>query len=237
MKKLLYLAAALSLPALTHAQDGFYLSASGGAGMSNATRSEVPGLMSEEKTFITNYNAGLTAGYQLNRWRFQTGVQYMTSGYKYDLVFSTDYDPLTGKVNPSGDVRLTFRHIGIPVQVAYALPIGKKLNLVPSLGLLATYNMNLQSRTRYNNGTRENTQTLSGDDFTALFNRVSLWGTAALHVEYKLSDRVSLFGGPSANYMITNLAKQIDMPHVPELSNISQRNYSFGLELGVKLNL
>lgn len=236
MKKLLYLAAVLALPALTHAQDGFYLSASGGAGMSNATRSESAGAITGKKTFLTNYNARLTAGYQLNRWRFQTGIQYMTSGYKSDLVFSTDYDPLTGTVNPSGDARLTFRHIGVPIEVAYALPVGKKLSLVPSLGLLATYNINAQSKTRHH-GNPENTHTLSGDDFATLYNRISLWGTASFHVEYKLNDKLSLFGGPSANYMITNMAKQIEGPHIPELSNISQRNYSFGFELGIKLNL
>ncbi|WP_118949661.1 outer membrane beta-barrel protein [Taibaiella helva] len=232
MKKLRYLAAALCLPALTHAQNGFYLSASGGAGITNASKPEPPGIILEDKSAFMHYSARLNAGYQMNRWRFQTGIQYFTSGFKRDLVFGNDFNPATPDiVNPSGDQRVTFHHIGIPVQVGYALPLGNRLKLVPTLGLLTTYNISASMRTR--EGSIKHTSSLTGADFSSQYNRISFWGTAAVHLEYRLSNKVSLFGGPSANYMIGNLAK----PSVNSGFSYSQRNYTIGFELGIKLEL
>ncbi|WP_118974153.1 autotransporter outer membrane beta-barrel domain-containing protein [Taibaiella koreensis] len=233
MNKLIYLLAAISLPAATYAQNGFYLSASGGAGISNATRSEIPGPTLGDKHAVFQYGARITVGYQMKRWRLQTGVQYLTSGFKRDLIFGNDFNPanLPGVVNPSGDQSVTFHHIGIPVQVAYTLPLGNKLSLVPTLGVLATYNTGATVQTW--EGNNKSTYNLTGDAFGTQYNRISVWGTAALHLEYKLSDKVSLFGGPSASYMFGNMVKQGSIPY----ASVTQRNYNIGFELGIKIAL
>lgn len=231
MKKLLYLVTALCLPLFAPAQNGFYLSASGGAGISNASKPEPVGIILKDKNAFMHYSVKLTAGYQMNRWRFQTGIQYFSSGFKRDFIFGFNPAYPSGVLDLSGSQSVTFHHIGIPVQAGYVLPISSKLKLVPTLGLLTTYNISATIRTRENNV--KHTGSLAGDDFAAQYNRISFWGTVAAHLEYKLNDKVSLFGGPSANYMIGSLAKS----SVNSGFTYSKENYTIGFDLGLSLRL
>lgn len=233
MKTLLLPIAAILLSASTYAQNGFYLAAGGGAGLSNTGGNNYAGMGDVGQSPIFHYSARLTAGYQTGKWRLQTGIQYLTSGYELNgLLFGTDFYPNAPTATGTGKYRITYKHIGVPVELAYAIPLGPRFHLVPTLGLLTTYNLGADTWLQEKEGAKATRGTLPADFFKSQYNRISLWGTAAFRLEYKLSNRVSLFGGPYANYMVSNFSKQS-----PDFASISQRNYTIGFELGASLNI
>jgi hypothetical protein len=117
-----------SIPA--YAQNGFYLSPSVRAGMSSSSPSAygtAPDGSSilMDKTPIPAYNMQIGVGYQYKSWRFQSGIQYFSSGFKVDgfhiQEHFTPVDPLVSK--DSGSYNVSISQIGIPLQVGYALPL------------------------------------------------------------------------------------------------------------------
>jgi hypothetical protein len=235
MRYLITLLSAGILSASAHAQNGFYASASAGTGLAGANRSHAnpnnaPGVLNQSG--IVGLNAKGILGYRYKNWRLETGIQYLRTGYQLnDLTFSSDFDPGKTLTAGAGKYRITYGHIGIPLSVGYAFPLGKKLSLVPSAGILASYNT--PARTWTKEGGTERKNTLSGDDFKGRYNSISLWGTAALHLEYKINNKISLFGGPSVRYMISNFYKQ---PVNSSIFTAAQRNYNINIDLGVKFN-
>lgn len=233
MRYLITLLAAGLLSASAHAQNGFYASASVGAGMAGANRrhynpNNAPGVL--DQSGITGFNAKGSLGYRYKNWRLETGIQYLRTGYQLNnLSFSSDFDPNKTLITGTGKYRVTYGHIGIPLSIGYAFPLSKKLSLVPSLGILASYNTGASTWTK--EGGTERKGTLSGDIFKNEYNSLSLWGTAALHLGYKINDRISLFGGPSAQYMISSFYKE---PSNNMNFTAAQRNYNINIDLGVK---
>ncbi len=235
MRYLITLLTAGALSATAHAQNGFYASASAGAGIAGANRSHsnpnnVPGVLNQSG--VTGFNAKGSVGYRYKNWRLETGIQYLSTGYQLNnLTFSSDFDPGKTLTIGTGKYQITYGHIGIPLSIGYAFPISKKLSLVPTLGILATYNTG--ASTWIKEGGVERTGSLSGDNFKNSYNNLSLWGTAALHLEYKINDRISLFGGPSVQYMISNFYKK---PTNSSIFTAGQRNYNLNIDLGIKFN-
>lgn len=212
------------------AQNGFYGAASAGAGMGNMksdiTYHDQQGT-TVSQSVVSSYNARLTLGYQYKNWRVQMGLQYLKTGYQLNnLLFGTDFDPgLTTLSFSTGKYKMTYDHFGIPVQIGYVIAPTKKLSLTPYLGVLTTYNTGATS-VIHETG-KETVNNWSKEAFDKRYNRLSVWGTAALYLEYKLSNKVSLFGGPSLQYMLSNFNKVSG----------SQRNYNISLDLGVKIKL
>jgi hypothetical protein len=235
MRYLITFLAAGLLSATAQAQNGFYISSSIGAGMAGVNRSHAnpnnaPGVLNQSGIVGLNAKGGL--GYRYKNWRLETGIQYLSTGYQLNnLTFSSDFDPNKTLITGSGKYKITYGHIGIPVSVGYKLHLGEKLSLVPSLGVFASYNMGASTWTKEGGTERKNT--FSGDDFKKEYNSLSLWSTAALHFEYKLSDKISLFAGPSAQYMISNFYKE---PTNSTIFTAAQRNYNINIDLGVKFN-
>lgn len=236
MKYILSILAAGLLSTTADAQNGFYLTGGVGAGTTNVKQnySYIDGSGNAiTRSSLINYNAGIGVGYHYKNWRFQTGLQYLKTGYELNnLAFGSDFDPLLQVPPGTGSYRISYNHIGIPLQVGYTLAPARKLSLVPMLGVLASYNLGAGSRISAT-GLETNT-TWSKAMFDNRYNRISLWGTAKLQLEYKLTDRISITGGPSIQYMISNFAK--DYSPVPE-NKSSQRNYSINIDLGVVIKL
>lgn len=236
MKYILSILAAGLLSTTADAQNGFYLTGGAGAGTTNVKQNysytDITG-STITRSSRYSYNASLGIGYRYKNWRFQTGVQYLKTGYELNnLVFSSDFDPTRIIAVPSGDYRITYDHIGVPVQVGYTIAPSKKLSLVPYLGLLPTYNLGARSVISASGTETVNKWTSAA--FGSRYNRISLWGTAALQLEYKVSNKVSITGGPSLQYMISNFEKNTHP--VPE-NQYQQRNYAISLNLGVTIRL
>ncbi len=210
----------------THAQNGAYIAAAAGIGScainTNITYFDQKG-NSIERSALVSYNAGIGIGYEHKHWRFETGVQYLRTGYEMpNLLFGTDFDgELSHFATGPGKLRLTYNHIGIPLRAGYVFYSSRKINLVPYLGILSTYNTG--ARSVFNS----TANTWSATAFDNRYNRISVWGTAALYLEGKVSSKVSLFGGSSLYYMISDFAK----------AYTTQRNYMIGVDLGLKMTL
>lgn len=235
MKKTLFLATAVLLAIPAFAQNGFYLSTTVGTGMSNVKQGYT--FINENGSFvkqtgIMNYNAKIGVGYQFKNWRFQTGLQYGTSGYKLKgSLFSADFDPITPYQQGASEYQLTYNHIGIPVQVGYVILPERKLSIVPQIGIFTSYNLGAHSSMVSQGEQKEHTW--SKESFEGQYKRVSIWGTAAIQLEYKLSKRISLIGGPSVQYMINNFNYSPN----PSFFKSEQRNYAINFDLGVNIKL
>ena len=153
-------------------------------------------------------------------------MQYLKTGYELKhLLFGADFDPSLNTPSFTGNYKITYGHIGIPLQVGYVMAPAKRLSLVPYIGILTTYNTGANSYLTISG--KETTNKWSGTDFENRYNRISLWATASLYLEYKLSNRISLFGGPSAQYMMSNFSNAF----------ANQRNHNISIDLGVKMRL
>ncbi|WP_118974154.1 outer membrane beta-barrel protein [Taibaiella koreensis] len=236
MKTACYLLFALLISTTVFAREDIYVSLSGGLGRANAdSRYFGPANEDKDQSTIAHRNLKVVAGYQTGHWRFQMGVQSFNSGYQLKaLVTAGDIEPDKPAAAEPAQYRLSYRHVALPLEVAYEIPLGHRLRLAPAAGLLTTYNTEASVRLTKENGTDLFHETLSGPDFDKQYNRISLWGTAAFYIEYRLNDKFSFFGGPSARYMISNLEKRSD-------NTISftgaQRSYCASFDIGASLSL
>lgn len=231
MKKVLLLASTGLLSVVAFAQNGFYFSPSIGAGISKVNP-DIQTAQGISQSGLMSYQGTLGIGYQLKRWRIQSGIQYLTSGYQLNNILSgSGFDPLNPNQSGHDKYRMSYTHIGIPIQIGYTIAPHKKWSLVPYLGIIMGYNTRAAAGTITSSMV---TSPLTKAEFDNRYNRLSIWGTAALHAEYKVIDRVSLFGGPSFKYMLSNFGKPFSA--VPE-DRWKQRNQSITLDLGIKIKL
>jgi hypothetical protein len=233
MKKILFSAAAAILAVPAFAQNGFYLSPSIGAGISNTKQdffSLDPNGSKIKRANISGYSGSLNVGYKLSHWRFEAGIQYSTSGYKIDdLLFGYSFPDTIGY----GSSTTQYQHLAIPVKVGYEIRLGNNFKLIPFAGIITSYNLGATTNNDIP-GEGKNSYTWTKERFDYNNHRISIWGTAALRAEYKLSNRISVFAGPSVQYMISNLLKS---PYSNPVYNASQRNYNINFDLGVNINL
>lgn len=196
----LLLAGALSLSA--HAQNGLYVAPSFGAGISGSTHkfSDFEGKSRKQSLF--SYNAQLAIGYKHDRWSLQTGISYFKSGYKLNnLTFGSDFNP--DGPTASRNYTMELNQLGIPLQLGYSIPLGKRLSITPTAGLLASYALSGHSEIEDMGRTNLSDIGWSGK------GRFGLWGTLGVQLEYKLSDRFSLIGGPSLQYKLAGGEKNL----------------------------
>lgn len=217
----------LTIPA--YAQNGFYLSPSVGAGMSSSSPSSY-GTTSDgysvlmDKTPIPAYNMQIGIGYQYKNWRFQSGLQYFRSGFKIGgLSFNTHFNPFDPAVLTNGSYNISISQIGIPLQVGYVIPLSKKLCLVPYAGLLGA--LTFAGNSRHDEHKQITNRSLSGAELNG-YGRFTVWGLAGLQLEYKLNNKVSVFGGPSLQYRLRTTG-----------GNTDGNFYNLNFNLGMKFNL
>lgn len=228
MKKLIPLLAISMLSSTVFAQNGFYLSPSAGAGIGSSflryTAFDNKGnatTNSASSIFSYNFTAGI--GYRYKNWRFESGLQYISNGYLLKgLVFGSDFDPSTGTVQFYGTHKTRLNYIGIPLQLSYSIPLSRRLSLVPTAGIIASYALNGTYETQEGGMTRTGSWTKQELDN---YGRISIWGQASLHLEYKINEKISLFGGPSFQYLFKSG------------NGIGQNPYNLHFNAGVKIGL
>lgn len=220
----------LALPA--YAQNGLYLSYSAGAGMSNVKQNYFwvgnPNGHNPVTDAVFNYNLQLGVGYQYKKWRLETGLQYAVTGYKLSGITLSSNFPNSGE----GTSETFFNHLSVPLRLGYAIKLSDKLSLVPYAGIMVGYNFGARTITELPGEPKSDVRWAS-KDFKDRYQSVSVWGNLALHLEYKVSKRVALFGGPSVQYMISNFAK------VPSNAafKASDRPYFLNMNVGAKMTL
>lgn len=219
----------LSLPA--YARDGLYFSYSAGAGISNVKQNYFivdQNGHSPATEGVFSYNLQLGLGYQYKKWRLETGLQYAVTGYKLSgITLGSNYP------NSSvGTSETLFNHLSLPLRLGYTIKLSDRLSLVPYAGIMVGYNFGARTTTDLP-GEPQSDYRWQSEDFKDRYQSVSVWGNLALQLEYKVSNRVTLFGGPSAQYMISNFAK------VPSnaVYKASDRPFLLNMNIGAKMTL
>ncbi|RYE11976.1 MAG: hypothetical protein EOP51_32360 [Sphingobacteriales bacterium] len=234
-KALLVLMAGIIATTNSFAQNGFYLSPSVGIGMGNGDFSREDNSfnrVTHPATFV--YHGKLIIGYEFNNWRLQTGIQYFNSKYKIKgALFSSDFDPTGNATSANSVIQNSYKHIGIPLQLGYVLGSDRKLSVVPYVGIIAAYNFRNFTDQVSVSGAAIQKRKWEADVFNPNFNGMSIWGTAAVHLEYKLSKRISIIAGPSSQYMISNFRNNPS----GTVYQSTQHNYTLSLDAGVKIKL
>lgn len=173
----------------------------------------------------------MSIGYHYKNWRIASGVEYLTSGYQMNnLVLNPDP---AGYKTGQDKYKMTYGHLAIPLQVGYSIFPHRKLSVVPYLGVLVSYNLSAKTYAKIDDG--EQTIKWSKEDFDNVYNRISVWGSAALYLEYRLATRISLYGGPSLKYMFSNMGKE--QSNIPAAYQLKQRNQAMTIDLGVNIKL
>lgn len=224
-KALLALGTILSLATVSTAQSKLYIQPSVNFGVgSSQTSSNTNAVKPEIKSTLT-YGAGLGIGYRLGDLRLETGLRYDISGFRHNLIYSNISGPF------EGEVTYKYHHISVPLSVGYEIKIGKRFSITPLVGVMASYNAggsNKVSGVPFEAGGK-----MDSKFFGDMYNRLSIWGTGSIRFNYQLSNKVSIFIAPTAQYMISNFQNTSSN----SLFKSSLRNYNIGCAIGVSINL
>jgi len=228
MKHALAFLTTIVLSMAASAQNGFYLSPSIGAGISNANRSvpfdQYGPTLGSAKGPVFSTTAQIGIGYSYKRWRFQSGIQYFQGGYKTDdPIFRPASDNLAIPLPLTDEYRFVVHQVGIPLQVGYAIALSKRLTLVPYAGITPAFAF--AGSSRFSNSSETTRGGLEGYAVND-YGRYTLWAQAGMQLEYKLNNRISLTGGPSLQYRIAGTGNQ-DAKHY----------YNLNFNLGAKISL
>ena len=213
------------------ARNGFYISPSIGAGISSQKQkyfSPDQISYSPDTKNAFSYNAQLGIGYSYKKWRLETGLQYAVTGYKYtDIILGINF-PDMGE----GTIETRYQHLSLPLRIGYTVGLSDKLSLAPYAGIIASYNLGARTVTKFSPEPKSDYRWQS-KDFKNYYNSSSLWGNLALRLEYKVNNRLSILGGPTVQYMISNFMK------IPDgaIYKASERMFLVNMDFGVKYNL
>jgi hypothetical protein len=171
------------------AQRGFFLQPEVGIGGAN-TREPYPASWNVfygnpgRAGNVQSLAAQLLAGYSFDSWEIVSGIALLQSGYlRDDMGIDEKY----------------YTHILVPVIAAYRIRLGDRFFLVPGAGLDLSYNPGVKIVYPYNG--HRYSYTWTKDEFDEVHRQLSFWGTAQVVCGYKVSDRLSVIAGPTANYM------------------------------------
>jgi len=141
------------------------------------------------------------AEFPIGRFSLGAGLSYLGSVHLKDTI-DLPY-PNSNKYFKE----LGFRHLMLPVTLAYRMPMGRRFAFIPMLSAGVSYNI----RARYSSWTDQYQnyfeRNISGNEYDGYFRRISLWAGAAVRVSYKLSERVSIFAGVHGRYMLLPVSK------------------------------
>jgi|GEM_PF-1161580 len=212
------------------AQSELFLQPGAAIGTGEVIRKVYPGTtIHYDNATQTNYQIGI--GYQTGKWRISTGVGYLRTGYQDNALFATNTS--TGQYGigysqtPTYQYKTIyefFHHVMVPLTVSYQVRLSNKFVLVPSIGAEGSYNMDEKVHI-----SGQDEYTVPDKTFTSNYNSISVWAMTSLHAEYKLNERLSIFAGPSGQWMLTNFYK------VPSGAayTATQHNYSYLFDAGI----
>lgn len=212
-----------------YAQNGFYFTPSIGVGISSSEsfyNLDANGNLLETKKnplFSYNIQAGIACRYK--NLRFQSGIQYLRSGYQIkDLIYTQSPTPYSHTiVTSSGSYKVGFSLLGIPLEMGYAISLNKKFSLVPYAGLFAAFTFSGSSRYEYKGERSRNS--LSGAALAG-YGWFTGWGKVGLQLEYKVNNKISIFGGPSVQYSLVTTGESME-------NSFSNFHFNLGLNIGL----
>ena len=202
MKKLLL--ALLILPLFSFGQFSLRPTIGGGYG----TVSQEGSLTQNDIAGIFIQSAEVSAIYSLNNWYISMGIGYLATGYAYKMGNLTiggfyPHEPATYLTN----VKLIrkYEHLVVPVSFGRRVSFGK-FSIQPEAGIDIAYNLSERSATRSDQN--PNSDFHSNDRFSDDYKRLSFFACVRVAPSYQLSDKLTVFCGPSYSYMLGSIVKQ-----------------------------
>ena len=169
---------------------------------------------------------GLLAGYQIKKWKLETGLQYMVSGYRLERVY---FGSLYNDIQNSSTKQI-YSHLMIPIQLSYAFPLYDNITVEPILGVAESFNIGETNITQYKDD-RQSLKT-GNSAFNNRYNRFSLWGTAGFRFEYRIDPKLSILAGGTFQYMMTNFIQSTQLSYYT-----SQHNYALLVNAGLRIKI
>lgn len=222
-KNLAALAALTLFSYNSYAQTFFYLKPYGGTGYTSATHKNVYNSTVKERGILAT-QAGIAVGYAQGAWRTEMGLQYLETGYKILPVYISGGN---NKLMDSGSYSLRFRHLVLPLNIGYALKAGKKMNIIPALGIAALWNMNATSRLKTT--LHDDKYTYQSAEFSRTYRKVVFAGMVHLGLEYNLSSQLALTADPQFCYMVSSMYDNRGYSTFP----YKQHNYALTTTVGI----
>ena len=190
------------------AQDGYYIKASGGAGITSSAFGIMSSSAAADHKNISSGQAQLNLGYTYGNLQLETGVGYLQTGVGFEIgpghpgcmVFPGSTVP---KLTAAGNYTIRNGHIVLPASIGYIINKRGKLSVVPGIGIEAAYNFEGKVSVT-NRG--ESPQSLTPD---YKYNQASALVLVKFDVQYRISRQLSIWCSPSYQQMVTSLTKKV----------------------------
>ncbi len=243
MKKFISFSALILLTVPAVAQDGYYIKAGGGTGVSSSTFSVFSGDAYNSSNNIRSNQAQVSIGYNKGNLQLETGIGYLRTGVTFvnaigeplcggmvppvQTPTSKDSGAVHGTTNVIG-VRYTISntHIVVPVMIGYVMKMGKKVDVVPGIGVETLLNFK---------GKLSADQPASQDVENSInyhYNPVAAMLALKIDVQYHISKQWGVWVSPSAHNMLSSLTTA-----VPGDAMSRQYYHALLFSAGVRYNL
>lgn len=219
MKTHLLSAFFLLTSATVAAQQGLYVKAEGGWGGTRSHNDDFFGTSTSDIT--TTHRAALSVGVQRGKFSLEAGLGYSRTGGTYDaLAFEFDFDPVTGTLTevPSRHMVLHM-HYTLPMSLGYIMELGKGWTVQPRVGVEGAFNAWL-THSIEKRGVVRSSRVTEEDGYHLGYNKVVVFGTAAVQVHRRIGSRVGLFAGASYRHAANDFAKRAILFPLPNQSNV-----------------
>jgi hypothetical protein len=149
----------------------------------------------------SNIEAQLGLDYKINRFSLGTGISYFTS------VDGTEHNATPFPNAYNYDQRYIFRHVIVPLNIGYHIPVGSRFHIIPMAIIGISYNTSVKYMTWEDYYANLYERKLSRQEFDQHYRRISLWAGLALRFSYHITDRLSILASFQGRGTITPINK------------------------------
>ncbi len=201
-------------------QPGFYFQSFAGPGAANISHVDYTSHTWSDD-YTVNFDAGAMVGYQLDKWIFTAGLEYLRTGSKVPFALT---DPLG---NPAGTawIHNQFSHVVLPLEVGRLFKIGKKLAFTPFAGVGLSYNISASQKDDFNNEIHH----IPGGISNTYTGGTGVYGLAQAELAYPFTPHLSVTLAPTFNYMLSRMIFPQFNPNT-----VWDHDYSLLFDIGVK---
>ncbi|RYD59550.1 MAG: hypothetical protein EOP56_01410 [Sphingobacteriales bacterium] len=210
------------------AQSRLYLKPSVGIGFNNIRESNSGPITLKKSQPVIGYSKTLGIGYKKNKIGFETGIGYLKTGRTASNI---SLSTATSPSNISLEWRPSNHYVTVPLRMTYQLDVTKKFSVVPAVGGSFSYNISATDRIKGQGATE--TIKLPGSFHKGGIKTFGLFGEAQLNGSYRLNKNIDIFGGPSFQYMITDIGKK----SANTAPDYKANPYTWGINAGINLYL
>lgn len=140
--------------------------------------------------------------YRVNGFSLGIGLAYMSSQVQFDP------DPVFNFPMSAYKKRYIFRHLMLPVELAWHLPVGSRFSLIPAVNTGIGYNTSMKYMTWQDHYLNLYERKISQEEFDQSYKRISLWAGFSARLAYRVTERISILAALQGRFMITPVNKK-----------------------------